>query len=140
MSVRGFDCYRDWVPQCIVTNVENNKVMHELNICLSLIRLLENQLTEHHTNKNIKKIWVEVGELAGIEMDALKFSFPIAASKSVAEKAILKIIPIAGCAWCNSCKNHIVIKTFFDSCVKCGCYDFRIIRGKELRILKIEVE
>lgn len=112
--------------------------MHELNMCLSLIRLLEKQISGQ--NQPIKTIWIEVGELAGVELEALQFSFPIAAADTIAAKAQLVIHSIAGNAWCNHCKKNTSIKTFFDSCDKCGYHDFQITQGKELRIIKIEVE
>lgn len=114
--------------------------MHELNICLSLVRLLEKQIAVENHECHLKTIWIEVGELAGIELFALQFSFPIAAANSIAENAVLKIKQVAGCAWCHRCKKNTAIKTLFDSCNKCGYHDFDIVRGKELRVIKVEVE
>lgn len=118
--------------------------MHELNICLSLIRIIEQEVLADTARQGslcrVKKIWLEVGDLAGIDTDALRFSFPIAAARSIANNASLMIITLAGRAWCNECHDSVTIKTRLDSCPNCGNYDYRIMQGKELRVVKMEVE
>ena len=113
--------------------------MHELNICFSIINSLEQRASNQQLLR-ISKVWLEVGALAGIELDALRFSFPIAAKGSIASQASLEIISIAGNACCNKCKNSFIIKTLFDPCCYCDSYDYQVTQGKELRILKMEVE
>lgn len=113
--------------------------MHELNICLNVLSTLETQADQHHFHR-VKTLWLEIGDLAGIELDALRFSFPIAASRTIAENATLKIIGVSGKAWCNDCQNSVIIKTLFDPCPHCGDYNYRITQGKALRIIKVEVE
>lgn len=112
--------------------------MHELNICLSIVDTLEAQAQQHQFH-HIKKLWLEIGELAGIELDALRFSFPIAASRSVADKAILDITSVEGRVQCDSCQKDVTIKTLFEPCPLCGHYGYHILQGKELRIVKMEV-
>ncbi|MCX7122008.1 MAG: hydrogenase maturation nickel metallochaperone HypA [Gammaproteobacteria bacterium] len=109
--------------------------MHELTICLQLIKLIEKKSKK----QRIKKIWIAVGELTGIDPHALQFSFPIAASHSIAKEAVLEIISISGQSYCNICKINNMIKRLFDPCEKCGLFDFKITQGKELRIVKMEI-
>ena len=111
--------------------------MHELTICFNLVKILEKEAL--HEKKCVKRLWLEIGDLAGIELDALRFSFPIAALHSVAEKATLEIISVPGQAWCEGCQQTIDIKTYFSACPVCACYNYRIIQGKELRLLKMEL-
>ncbi|MBY0377442.1 MAG: hydrogenase maturation nickel metallochaperone HypA [Gammaproteobacteria bacterium] len=114
--------------------------MHELNICLSLIRLLEQNA--HQTSppvQRIKTIWLEIGQLAGLDLDAIYFSFPIAVANTLAQGAKLKIITEAGKAFCHQCKKNVTIDSLLAPCALCGQYDYRIIQGKALRIRTIEV-
>lgn len=111
--------------------------MHELTICYHLIQTLQDEVESNV--QSIKKIWLAVGELAGIEIDALQFSFPIAAKNSIAANAKLIIHSVAGTAWCETCQLDVNIKTSFAPCPRCGSYDYQIQRGKELMITKIEV-
>src|SRR5690606_1053336 len=87
---------------------------------------------------SIKKVWVEVGALLGIEIEALKFSFPIAASKTIAQGASLEIIKQAGQAWCSNCKKDFALDTLFTPCVFCGLYEYDIICGKAFKLIKME--
>jgi hydrogenase nickel incorporation protein HypA/HybF len=114
--------------------------MHELNLCISLIQTLQQSVQKADEEiRQIKKIWIEVGELAGIELDALLFSFPIAAKGTIAENSMLEIITIKGQAWCENCQQAISIKTLFHPCQKCNCYTYNVTQGKEFRLLKIGV-
>lgn len=118
-------------------------MMHELNICYELMRLVKKSFnTAQLQNNNLCKVnavWIEVGMLAGIELSALQFSFPIAAKNTIAEHADLKIQIIAGQAWCKICKDHVSMQTLYDACANCGKYDYQVTQGRELRLSKIEV-
>jgi len=82
--------------------------MHELTVCHSIIKTLEGQAKIQAFTK-IKTIWLEIGKLTCIELDALQFSFPIVAKDSIAETASLKIKPVAGLAFCQNCQIQMHI-------------------------------
>lgn len=110
--------------------------MHELNLCLSIIKTLE---ARADNTSRINKVWLEVGTLAGVELDALRFSFPIAAANTIAANATLEIIETPGEAWCQSCQRDVTMSTCFAACPHCNGYNYQVIRGKELKIIKMEV-
>lgn len=112
--------------------------MHELSLCLNMLRTLEQQ-AKLKKFSHVKTIWLEIGKLAGVEKEALVFSFPIAAKHTVAEGAQLNIIDIPGQAECQNCSAILNIDTYFDVCSQCGQYSLRLIRGNELRIYEVEV-
>src|SRR3990167_7587821 len=103
--------------------------MHELNICLNILNVLERQAHENYFHR-VKTIWLEIGELAGIEIDALKFNFPVAASHTLAENATLEIVSVEGRALCHGCQNNVIIKTYFNPCPQCDSYNYTITQGK----------
>lgn len=113
--------------------------MHELNLSLNILDIASAQAQQEHCHR-IKKIWLEIGDLVGIELDALQFSFSVVASQSIAKNAVLEIKFVEGRAWCSQCQKNVTIKTYFDPCTLCGCYDYCIVEGKELKIIKMEVE
>lgn len=113
--------------------------MHELTICLHLIRLIEKESTMKKFQQ-VKKIWLEIGELSGIELDAMYFSFPIAAKNTVAQQAQLIINRITGEAWCETCHVNVTIRARFHPCPNCGRYQYQISQGEQLKIAKMEVE
>ena len=71
--------------------------MHELTLCKSILDMVTKHAIENGINK-IASIYLELGELAAVDKSALLFCFPIAAQKTIAEKAQLEIIDISGVA------------------------------------------
>lgn len=113
--------------------------MHELTLCFNLIRILEQ--TAHSALPpiaRIKTVWLEIGELAGIDLDAIRFSFPIAAAHSLAKDATLEIKTQAGRAHCHHCDKNVTLSSLLAPCSICGQYDYTITQGKALRIIKME--
>ena len=114
--------------------------MHELSICLSLIRLLEqNALKATPPVQRIKTVWLEIGQLAGIDLEAIRFSFPLATANTLAQDAVLEIKTETGKAFCHHCQKNVTISSLLAPCAICGQYDYNIVQGKSLRITNIEV-
>lgn len=113
--------------------------MHELSVCLSLIKSIEAQ-AEKHQFKKITTLSLEIGDLAGIDISAIQFHFPIAAKHTIAGNARLDIHSIPGKGICNACQSHIRIKNLMSACPKCYSYDYQITQGKEMQISTMEVE
>jgi hydrogenase nickel incorporation protein HypA/HybF len=115
--------------------------MHELTLCFNLIRILE-QTANSATPPiiRIKTVWLEIGELAGIDIDAIRFSFPIAATHSLAKDATLKIKTQAGQALCHNCHKNVTLSSLLAPCSICGQYNYTITQGKALRIIRIAVD
>ena len=112
--------------------------MHELSLCEGILRVIEEQAAEHRYS-SVKAVWLEVGALAGVEVEALRFGFDVVMRDSIASGARLEILAIAGQAWCMQCSKNVVITQRFDSCSECGSYKLRVTGGEELRIRELEV-
>lgn len=110
--------------------------MHELSMCWDIVKIV----TAKTQSKKVKKIWLNIGELAGVDGEAIKFSFPIAAKNTVAEQALLEMNYIPAKGQCYTCQKEIYLTTLFDACPTCRKYDYEITQGKELHLLKVEVE
>lgn len=112
--------------------------MHELSICLNILQLLEKEAAKNHFQQ-VKKLWLEIGDLTGIEVAAVQFSFPIAAKRTIAEDAELTIISVAGRGQCKNCQTDIELLSLFSPCPYCAEFNYNIYQGNELNILKMEV-
>ena len=112
--------------------------MHELNICLHLIRIAEQNAAP--SVARIKTIWLEIGALAGVDVDAIRFSFPIAAAHTLAKNATLEIKTQEGLAWCLTCQKNVTIASLFTPSAICNQYDYHLTQGKALRIIQMQVE
>jgi len=101
-----------------------------------MIKTIEQYALEQECQQ-IKKVCLAVGLLAGIDIEALRFSFPIAAKNSVVDKAELEIESIAGKAHCRVCRQDFTLMQYLQACPKCNGYEYDIMQGKELKILNI---
>lgn len=112
--------------------------MHELSIAQSIIAIVEKSLPEDFTGV-VENIGLQVGELSGIEVDALSFSFSILKEKSKIPHSNLTIEKIVAKALCKSCGAEFFLKSFGESCLQCNSLQYSIVQGKELKVLKITV-
>lgn len=112
--------------------------MHEMTLCESILRIIEEQAAVQDYHK-VKTVWLEVGALAGVEVEALRFGFDVVMNDSIAAGARLEIIAMPGQAWCLQCLKNIKIGARYDACPDCGGHQLRIKGGEELRIRELEV-
>ncbi len=113
--------------------------MHELSLCESLLDILENEAQKQHFN-TIKTVWLEIGALSGIEIEAMRFSFDVVCKNTLAADAQLEIIEMPGQAWCFQCQTNITVKQRFDPCPQCGSHQLQVNDGEQMQIKQLEVE
>ena len=113
--------------------------MHEMSICEGILQVLEEQAKAQSFSR-IKTVWLEIGQMAGVELEALRFGFEVVTRNSLADSAKLEIIEIPGQAWCLQCSKTVAASQRFDACPDCGGYQLQITGGEELRIKELEVE
>ena len=113
--------------------------MHELWLCKHIMEIVNQQMLGKQC-KRIKKISLEIGELASIEKSSLIYSFNVIANKTKAQDAILDIISIPGIALCDHCKKIVSVNHYADPCQYCGTFSLTITQGEELRVKSMEVE
>lgn len=99
--------------------------MHELSLVLSLIEICEEQARIKGFGR-IERIVVEAGELSGVSVPALRFSFDTAAIGTIAEGAVLEVLETPGSGWCFLCTRTVPLRDPFRECPDCG-------RGGSLR-------
>ena len=112
--------------------------MHELSLCEGIIKVIEDQAVAQNFTK-VETVWLEIGEFAGAELDALRFGFDAVIKGTVAEDAKLEIVRTEGAAWCMPCGKTVKVNTRFDACPDCGSHQLQITGGDELRIKELEV-
>ncbi len=112
--------------------------MHEMSLCESIIQIVEEQAVVQGFSK-VKTVCLEIGQLSGIEPEAMLFSFDVVTRGTCAENAKLKIIKIDALAWCLQCAKTVKIQQRFDGCPDCGSYQLQVSGGDELKIRELEV-
>jgi hydrogenase nickel incorporation protein HypA/HybF len=112
--------------------------MHEMSICESILDLIQEQARTQNFAK-VDRICLEIGPLAGVEIEALKFGFDVVMRGTLAEGARLDIIEPEGMAWCMPCGQTVKIEQRFDACPECGSHQLQVTGGDELRVKELEV-
>ena len=113
--------------------------MHEMSICESLVSIIEDQAVAQSFSR-VNMVRLEVGALAGVEIEALLFSFEVVTRNGIADGAKLDVIKLPVTGWCMPCANAVVVKERYDACPDCGSYQIQITGGEELRIKEMEVD
>ncbi len=90
--------------------------------------------------RTVKTVWLEIGALSGVEIEAMRFSFDVIKKGTLAEEARLEIVEVPGQAWCLPCAKNVTINQRFDACPDCGSYQLQVTGGEELRVKELEVE
>lgn len=116
-----------------------NLAMHEMSIAESMLQIVkEAALTEGYTK--VKRVWLEVGQLAIVEKDSLRFCFDVVARDTLAQDAQLEIIETPGRGQCLQCSTVVAITTLLEPCPKCGSFQIAVTGGQELRVKELEAE
>lgn len=113
--------------------------MHEMSLCESIRRIMEDQ-AEVQSFTRVKRVWLEVGRLSGVEIAALRFGFDVVMQGSLADGAGLEIIEVPGQAWCMGCGKTVTIAQRYEACPACGGYQLQVTGGTEMRVKELEVD
>jgi hydrogenase nickel incorporation protein HypA/HybF len=113
--------------------------MHELSIAHSILSIAEKALPANN-NSMVTGIQLEIGELSGIEIDALEFAFSVIKADTILRNAELAIQIVKGEAECLDCNKTFFLNSYGTSCPVCKSYSMRILKGKEMKVLNITVD
>ena len=112
--------------------------MHELSIVMSIVEIAQTQARQANASV-IEEIELDIGTLAGIELDALEFAWPQGVKHTMLEHAVKKINRIEGLASCSDCDNRFTIENYYDACPECGGHLIHIIKGRELKVRSLVI-
>jgi len=113
--------------------------MHEMSICESIVSVIEQQAVAQSFSR-VKRVRLEIGPLAGVELEALRFSYDVVTKGGIAEGSALEVIEMPVTAWCMPCARPVKVRERYDPCPDCGSYQVQITGGDELRIRDMEVD
>ena len=112
--------------------------MHELGIAQSIIDIAV-RVVNRHGGGRIAKITIQAGELRSIIREQLQFCFAFAAKDTPAEGAELEVEVIPLEAFCEVCRKEFRVRNLDFHCPDCRGGSTEILRGKELRVLDLEL-
>ena len=113
--------------------------MHEMALCEGVLQILVANAKAQGYHQ-VKRVWLEIGGLSGVETEAMRFGFDVVTKGTLADRARLEIIEIPGEAWCMQCSKTVPVKQRFDACPECGSYQLQVTGGDQMRVKELEVE
>jgi len=113
--------------------------MHEVSIAQSIVSIVEKSLPENNSKK-VTSVYLTIGRLSGIEIEALKFAFSFVKENTALEQAELVINILNGSAICNDCGTEFELSEYATPCPKCGSFSLKIVQGKETQVTQIELD
>ncbi len=112
--------------------------MHEMSLCEGIMQVLEEQAQQQGFSR-VELVRLEIGALAGVEIESMRFCFEVIARGTIADRARLEIIELPGEAWCPACARKVALRQRFDACPGCGGYQLQVSAGEEMTIKELEV-
>ncbi len=113
--------------------------MHELSICQSLIRQLQ-QIVVEHGALSVDQVVLGIGPLSGVEAQLLLNAYPIASAGSCADGAEISIQTLPVTVRCPECGHESEVPVNKLSCRQCGNWRTELLSGDEMLLLSVELE
>ena len=113
--------------------------MHEVSIASELLTTIE-RVARESGGRRVRAVDLVVGELAGVDADALSFAFEIVSRGTIAEGAVVTVdrAPLLGA--CGACGLEGPGDLEALACAGCGGSPVRVTGGRELRLTSIDIE
>jgi hydrogenase nickel incorporation protein HypA/HybF len=110
-----------------------------MSLMEAMLRIVE-EAAEAQGCARVTTVVLEVGKLAGVEVEALRFAFEAVTEGSVAEGAVLEIEEPEGLGRCPDCGNVSPVTARTDACPLCLHCPLQVVGGTELRVKALDVE
>ena len=113
--------------------------MHEMSLAES-VREIVDQTARANGARRVAAVRLEIGRLAQVETEALRFAFEVVKRGSTADTARLEIVETDGAAWCMRCARTVTIARRGDGCPRCDSFQLQVTGGYRMRVMDIEIE
>jgi hydrogenase nickel incorporation protein HypA/HybF len=113
--------------------------MHEMGIANSILDGVAAELRRRPGNRAVK-VGVRIGELAGVDPDALTFAFEALTLETPLAGLVLDVDYRAPRGHCRDCGGEFEVRNFELLCPGCGRVNAECISGDEIEFAYLEVE
>lgn len=113
--------------------------MHEMSLAESVLQIIEDSARAQNFRR-VRTVVLEIGKLAAVEAEAMRFCFDTVMRGSIAEGAQLEIIETPGTGRCMACGVTVAMQEQYGLCPECGSPRLEIVAGNQMRIKDMEVE
>ena len=131
-QLTGFWCVSDGlVNRCVCAQILS---MHELGLMDEIVASVARAVD----GARVTRVRLEVGRLAAVVPDALRFCFEVCARGTLLEGASLEIAEVSGEGRCRTCGTVMVLDDVLAVC-PCGSPDYEVLSGHLIRVKDVEV-
>ena len=113
--------------------------MHEMSLAEGVLQIVE-QAAREQGFARAKTVRLEIGELAGVEREALRFCFDAVVRGSIAEGCDLDFVDVPGAGWCMRCSVSVPVSERYAPCPHCGGYQIQVTGGAEMKVKDLLVD
>jgi len=113
--------------------------MHELGIANSVLEAVQAEAARHPGSVPVR-VGLRIGELAGVDPDALAFSFQALTSGTEWQRLALEIETCPRQHRCPACGNRFHATGYCLTCPACGNPRTECTGGEELDLAYVELE
>lgn len=113
--------------------------MHEMSLAEGIGQIIEDA-ARREAFTQVRRLRLEIGQLANVEREALKFALDVVLRGGAAGEAEIVMLDAPGCGWCFNCDAEVNIGSLLEPCPRCGGYGVRATGGMEMRVVDLEVE
>jgi len=113
--------------------------MHELSIAMSIIEMAQEEATQRHVQ--VTAVHLKLGPLSGVVKDALLSSYEIACFDTPLKNSRLIIEDAPLIVYCSHCQAERTLPSMqLFCCPECGNPAGKIVHGRELEVVALEIE
>jgi len=107
--------------------------VHETSLMKNLLSIVDRTACGDGAGP-VRVVHLKIGEMAGVNADALRFAFEVMAKDSVAADAVLEIERVPLSIRCTACGAEFRPGGFVFICTACGSSEIEILTGREMEV------
>jgi hydrogenase nickel incorporation protein HypA/HybF len=112
--------------------------MHELALLQELCQLASAAAAEQGASR-IHRLEVRVGELGGVNPEALQQAFAVLAATAPWRETTLQLEVVPTVCFCPHCEQPFNPPDVIHACPGCGAISPTVLQGRELELVALEV-
>lgn len=112
--------------------------MHEMSLAENVLQIIEESARTQHF-QYVRTVVLEVGRLAAVEPEAMRFCFDVVMRGTLAESAQLQIVETPGLAVCLACNMEVEMQEQYGLCPNCASPFLKITAGNQIRVKNLIV-
>jgi hydrogenase nickel incorporation protein HypA/HybF len=107
--------------------------VHEVSLMKNLLDTVE-ETARRESGEPVKVIHLRIGELSGVNIEALSFAFEVLKEGTLSSEARLEFERVSLEARCKRCGADFHPDELIFRCTKCGSADIEILAGREMHV------